>query len=164
MPQTSKYGFIKVGNLKGECQDSRHEGWIDVLDWSWGATNHGSGQMGSGSGTGRGTVQDFMFRKLVDTTSTYIAQNLLQGEHFDKATFELLKSGGKNPLVYYKVEFDQVFISSLLFGGDAEGGAFTETVTFNFRKFKATYTSQNAQGGKGESSDLGWDTAKNLEV
>ncbi|TBW36604.1 type VI secretion system tube protein Hcp [Siculibacillus lacustris] len=160
----ANFAFIKIGELKGESQDSKHQGWIDVLNWSWGASNHGSGQIGSGSGTGKGVVQDFHFQKTVDGTSTYIAQNLLQGEHFPKATFELLKVGGKTPVTYYKVEFEQVFISSLAFGGGGEGGAFTESITFNFRKFKATYTAQTATGSAGESSSLGWDTGAHIEV
>ena len=156
-------GFIKIGELKGESVDSKHRDWIDVLSWSWGMANHGSGQIGSGSGTGKGTVQDFQFTKTVDTSSSDIAKQLLAGKHFPKATFELRKSGGSQPVTYYKVEFEQVFISSMSFGGAGSGGAFTESVTFNFRKYKATYTVQKEDGSAGSPSSYGWDIGKNEE-
>jgi len=155
--------FIKIGELKGESQDSKHKDWIDVQSWSWGMANHGSGHIGSGSGTGKGTVQDFHFTKVVDTSSADIAKQLLSGKHFPKATFELRKAGGSQPVTYYKVEFDQVYISSMSFGGAGTGGSFTESVTFNFRKYKATYTVQTESGSAGPASSYGWDVAKNEE-
>ena len=157
--------FIKIGDLNGESQDSKHKDWIDVLSWNWGMANAGSGQRGGGSGTGKGDVQDFHFTKTVDTSSTYLAQRLMRGDHFPKATFELRKASGQSdPLTYYKVEFETVFVSGMSFGGSGEGGAFTESITFNFKKFKATYTAQTAQGTAGTNSSLGWDVAQHMEV
>lgn len=156
--------FIQISPLKGESQDSKHTDWIDVLAWSWGMSNHGSGQMGSGSGTGKGSVQDFHFTKVVDTSSADIAKQCLSGKHFPKAVFEIRKAGGSSPVTYYKVEFEQVYISSMSFGGAGEGGAFTESITFNFRKYKSTYTKQNADGSAGAPSSYGWDCAQNIEV
>ncbi len=157
--------FIKIGDLKGESQDSKHTDWIDVLSWNWGMSNHGSGQRGSGSGTGKGDVQDFHFTKTVDTSSTYLGQRLLRGDHFKTVTFETRKAGGEStPLVYYKVEFDTVFISGMSFGGMGEGGGFTESITFNFKKFKATYTKQSDTGNAAGSTSLGWDVAQHVEV
>lgn len=157
--------FIKIGDLKGESQDSKHKDWIDVLSWNWGMANAGSGQRGGGSGTGKGDVQDFHFTKTVDTSSTYLAQRLMRGDHFATATFELRKAGGEStPLTYYKVEFETVFISGMSFGGSGEGGAFSESITFNFKKFKATYTAQTQQGTAGTTSTLGWDVAQHMEV
>jgi len=157
--------FIKIGDLKGESQDSKHIDWVDVLSWNWGMANAGSGQRGSGSGTGKGDVQDFHFTKVVDTSSTFLGQRLLRGDHFPKATFELRKAGGEGtPLVYYKVEFETVFISGMSFGGSGEGGAFTESITFNFKTFKATYTKQSNQGTAAGSTTLGWDVAQHIEL
>ena len=157
--------FIKIGDLKGESQDSKHQDWIDVLSWNWGMSNTGSGQRGGGSGTGKGDVQDFHFTKTVDTSSTYLGQRLMRGDHFPKATFELRKAGGEStPLVYYKVEFETVFISGMSFGGGGEGGAFSESITFNFKKFKATYTKQSSTGTADGQSTLGWDVAMHQEV
>lgn len=157
--------FIKIGDLKGESEDSAHPDWIDVLSWSWGMANSGSGHRGGGSGTGKGDVQDFHFTKTVDTTSSDIAKQLMTGKHFPKATFELRKAGGgTRPLTYYKVEFEDVFVTSLSFGGSGDGGAFTESVSFNFKKYKSTYTKQMKDGSAGPPSSYGWDIAKHEEA
>ena len=158
------FGFIKIGDLKGESADARHKDWIDVQSWAWGMANHGSGQIGSGSGTGKGSVHDFQFTKFVDTSSADLARQLLSGKHFPKATFELCKVSGGSPIVYYRVEFDQVFISGMSFGGAGDGGSFTESVTFNFRKYKASYTMQREDGSSGPTSTYGWDVAQNTEM
>jgi type VI protein secretion system component Hcp len=39
-----------------------------------------------------------------------------------------------------------------------------ETLTFNFKSFKVTYTQQNERGGAVGSSDIGWDIAENVAV
>ena len=44
--------FLKLGDVKGESKDSKHEGEIDVLSWSWGISQTGLGSMGGGSGAG----------------------------------------------------------------------------------------------------------------
>ena len=156
--------FIQIGKLKGESKDSKHKDWIDVLAWSWAMTNAGSGTKGGGHGTGKGTVQDFHFTKVVDTSSTDIAKQLLLGQHHDKATFEVRKVTGKEPLVYFKVEFEKVFVTSMSFGGSGEGGAFTESLAFSFKKYKATYRVQKDDGSGGDSSTYGYDVSENKEV
>ena len=34
--------FLKLGDVKGESKDSKHEGEIDVLSWSWGVSQTGT--------------------------------------------------------------------------------------------------------------------------
>ena len=38
--------FLDLGPVKGESQDRVHAGKIDILAWSWGVTNTGSGHVG----------------------------------------------------------------------------------------------------------------------
>ena len=42
--------FLKLGDIKGEAQDKTHKEEIDVLAWSWGASNSGSVFMVDGDG------------------------------------------------------------------------------------------------------------------
>lgn len=156
--------FLKIGQLKGESQDSKHPDWIDVLSFSWGMLNNSTGHMGSGSGGGKGEVQDFHFTKTIDTSSADIAKNLLNGKHFDNATFEIRKAGGDSPVTYYKIEFEKVFITSLSFGGAGGGDKFTESITFSFKKFKSTYSKQKDDGSSEPGTPLGWDISKHEEA
>ena len=158
-------GFLKIDGVKGESQDDNHKDWIDVMAWSWGMDNPSNPHAGSGSGSDTGHVNDFSITKQVDLSSTPLAQFLLKGKHFTKATFELPKSGGdSSAMVYYKVEFKEVFVTSMSFGGGGDGGVFTENITFSFGEYKAEYTPQTAQGSKGAGSGYGWDCKKNKEL
>ena len=45
--------FLKVGDIKGESADDKHQEEIDVLAWSWGVVQTASAS-GTGKGKGRG--------------------------------------------------------------------------------------------------------------
>lgn len=158
-------GYLKIGPLKGESQDSDHKDWIDVLAWSWGMDNPTNPHAGSGSGATLARVHNFSITKQVDASSVKLAQFLLKGSHFDKATFELPKVGGDGKaMIYYKIEFEEVVVSSMNFGGGGGPGVFTENIAFSFGKFKAEYQKQSEKGAKAGGDSLGWDCKQNKET
>ena len=61
--------FIKIDSLAGESKDSTHKGEIDVLAWSWGASNSGSAHVGGGAGAGKVNVGDLAFTHQYDVAS-----------------------------------------------------------------------------------------------
>ena len=85
--------FVKIGKLEGESKDSVHKGEIDVLAWSWGLSNSGSAQMGTGAGTGKVNVQDLSFTKWIDKSSTVLMMGCAKGTHYDEATLTVRKAG-----------------------------------------------------------------------
>lgn len=48
--------FVKMGGIDGESTASGHEGWIDVLSWSWGEAGSGGRQTPSGPDAGALTI------------------------------------------------------------------------------------------------------------
>ena len=42
--------FLKIDGIKGESQDKKHKDQIDLMSWSWGASNAGSHSTGGGGG------------------------------------------------------------------------------------------------------------------
>ncbi|MFS8036529.1 Hcp family type VI secretion system effector [Xanthobacter sp. AM11] len=158
-------GFLKIEGVKGECQDSEHKDWIDVLSWSWGMDNPSNPHAGTGSGATRGHVNNFTITKQVDLSSTPIAQFLLKGKHFAKGIFELPKTGGDGKaMIYYKIEFKEIFVTNMSFGGGGSGGVFTENISFSFAEYKAHYKSQTESGSKGEGNEYGWNLKESKEV
>ena len=67
--------FLKLTNIKGEALDSKHKDEIEVLSWSFGASQQGSAHGGTGSGTGKVSIQDLTITHYVDQSST----DLLKG-------------------------------------------------------------------------------------
>ncbi|MEJ1157585.1 Hcp family type VI secretion system effector [Prosthecomicrobium sp. N25] len=156
--------FITFKGVKGESQDTDHKDWIDVFSWSWGLSNAGTASVGSGLGAGKAVVQDFHFTKPCDTSSADIAKNLLQGKHFDTAEMHLRKSTGQEKgLLYYKVKFEHVYITSFQLGGSGGGGTFTESVSFTFKKYYVEYQIQDNKGIAKPGGKYGWDVASMKE-
>lgn len=152
--------FLEIKGIKGESRDKEHAGKIDVLAWSWGLSQSGSGHVGGGSGSGKVNVQDISLTKYVDKSSPDIMGKCSTGKHYDEATLFVRKAGDK-PLTYLKIKLEQVLITSWSSGGSGGEDRLTENITLNFAKVELNYTEQKAGGGEGEKPKFTFDVAQN---
>jgi len=150
--------FLKLTNIKGEAQDAKHKDHIEVLSWSFGASQTGSAHGGTGSGTGKVQIQDLTITHYVDTASTDLLKFLTTGKHIDEGLLTVRKAGGTH-LEYLKLKMTQVMVTHISNGGGAGQDRVTENVTLNFRKFTQTYTPQDEKGSPKASSEFTWDIA-----
>src|ERR1044072_6309672 len=150
--------FLKLTNIKGESGDAKHKDEIEVLSWSFGASQSGSSHTGSGSGTGKVAIQDLTITHYVDTASVDLLKHLTNGKHIDEGLLTVRKAGGTH-LEYLKLKMTQVMVTHISNGGGAGQDRVTENVTLNFRKFTATYTPQDEKGAAKPSSEFTWDIA-----
>jgi type VI secretion system secreted protein Hcp len=155
--------FIKIGAIKGESQDSKHKGEIDILAWSWGASNSGSAHTGGGQGAGKVNVQDLNLTKYVDKATPDLLLNCCNGKHIDKAVL-VVRKAGENPLEYLTITMQDLIITSVSTGGSGGEDRLTENVTLNFGKVQVQYKEQNSKGGVGEQPTMGWDVAQNVKM
>ena len=58
--------FLSLPGVPGGAVDARHAGEIEVLSWSWGASNPVVDGGGGGAGAGKVTVQGLKVRKRID--------------------------------------------------------------------------------------------------
>jgi type VI secretion system secreted protein Hcp len=153
--------FLKLGAIKGESKDTKHKEWIDVLAWSWGASQSGTAHMGGGAGAGKVSVQDIAVTKYVDAASADLLKAICTGKHIDKGTLVVRKAGGDTALEYIKIEMETVFVTGLHTGGSGGEDRLTENCTLNFEKFKYEYKQQTERGGAGATHDVKYDIASN---
>jgi type VI secretion system secreted protein Hcp len=155
--------FIKIDGAPGESRDKTHPNEIDVLAWSWGMSNSGTGHMGGGHGSGKVNVQDLSFTKYIDFSSTVLELFCASGKHIKDATLVVRKAGEK-PLEYLKIKMEDVLISSVSTGGSGGEDRLTENVTLNFAKVKVDYQKQSAAGAAdGGPATFTWDIAANVK-
>jgi type VI secretion system secreted protein Hcp len=154
--------FLKLTNIKGEALDSKHKDEIEVLSWSFGASQEGSAHGGTGSGTGKVSIQDLTITHYVDQSSTDLLKHLTNGKHIDEGLLTVRKAGG-TAVEYMKLKMIQVLVSHISNGGGAGQDRITENVTLNFRKFTQTYTAQDDKGNPKPSSEFTWDIAASSE-
>jgi type VI secretion system secreted protein Hcp len=155
--------FLELDGIKGESQDKKHKDKIDILAWSWGASQSGSAHVGGGVGTGKVNVNDFSFTKYVDKCSPTLVHYLTVGKHIAKGQLIVRKAGDK-PLEYMKVDFKDLIVSSWQTGGSGGEDKLTENLSINFAEFKITYTMQNADGSAGTATDYGFNISQNAKV
>jgi type VI secretion system secreted protein Hcp len=152
--------FLKMDPIKGESRDGKHPNEIDVLAWSWGASQSGTTHMGTGGGAGKVNVQDMSLTKYVDKASHLLLSACCKGTHFTEALLTVRKAGDK-PLEYIKVTMNEVMVTSVSTGGSGGEDRLTENVTLNFAKVKFEYTPQKADGSGDATVGFLFDIAKN---
>jgi type VI secretion system secreted protein Hcp len=155
--------FIKIGTVKGESLDKTHVGDIDVLAWSWGASNSGNAHIGGGAGAGKVNVQDLSFTKYVDKSTPSLFAAVCDGSHFADATL-VVRKAGKTPIEYITIKMTEVFVTSISAGGSGGEDKLTENVTLNFAKFNYSYKPQKADGTADTAVPMGWDIQKNVKA
>lgn len=155
--------FFKIGDIKGEAVDKTHKEEIDVLAWSWGASQSGTTHTGTGAGAGKVNVQDISFTKWVDKSSPTLLKHCCTGAHIASATLIVRKAGG-TPLEYIKLTLTDLIVTSVSTGGSGGEDRLTENVTLNFAKFKFEYIPQTAQGTPGAAIPFEYHIAENAEA
>jgi type VI secretion system secreted protein Hcp len=153
--------FAKIGDIKGESRDDKHKGEIDVLAWSWGMNQTGSGHTGGGAGTGQ--VNDLSLTKYIDMATPDLMLACCNGKHYPEAKLTVRKAG-ENPLEYVVITMQDVIITGVQTGGSGGEDKLTENVTLNFAKVKVDYTEQTGTGGKGATPKMGWDIEANKKL
>jgi type VI secretion system secreted protein Hcp len=153
--------FLDIeGEIAGESQDVKHKDEIDVLAWSWGASQSGSFHVGGGGGAGKANFQDISVTKWIDKSSPVLMTYCANGDHFAKAKLTVRKAG-KKPLEYYLLYMKDVLVTSVSTGGSGGEDRLTENVTLNFRTCKVEYKEQKPDGSEGTPIIFEWNIAEN---
>ena len=155
--------FLKIEGVDGESQDDKHKNEIDILAWSWGASQSGTTHMGGGGGAGKVSIQDLSATKYVDKSSPDLLIACCNGKHFSKATLTVRKAG-ENPVEYLIIIMEEVIISSVSTGGSGGEDRLTENIGLNFAKVEVKYTPQNTKGKAESPIPVKWDIQANKQV
>ncbi len=139
--------------IPGESTDSKHTGEIEVLAWSWGASNPGTF-----AAPGKSIVQDLSITKYVDKASPPLLLRTLNGQIIDSAVLTVRKQG-VNPIEFLFITLTDVLVSSISTGGSSGEDRLTENVTFNFGKVEFKYIPVDGSGKAGTPITASWDVA-----
>jgi len=152
--------FLKLEGIDGEAQDAAHKDEIDVLAWSWGASQSGTTHMGKGGGGGKANIQDLSFTHYVDSATNNLLQRVFDGKHIKEGTLVVRKAGG-SPLEYLTIKMTDIMVASVDTGGSGGEDRLTENVTLNFSVVDLTYKPQKEDGSADADRKAGWDIAEN---
>jgi len=155
--------FLKLDGIQGESTDDKHKNEIDLLTFSFGATQPGSAGHGGGSGVGKVQVHDMTMTKYMDKSSPKLFEACAKGTHTAQAVLTCRKAGGTQQ-EYLKITLKEVIVSSIKNNASGGDSLPTETLTLNFSYIKMEYKPQDEKGNLGGVVSGGWDLLKNKEV
>jgi type VI secretion system secreted protein Hcp len=155
--------FLKIDGIDGESEDAKHKGDIDLLSWSWGASQTGTMQTGGGGGAGKVSMQDFHFGMKVNKATPKLILHCANGKHIPKAVLVCRKAGEKQ-LEYLKYTFTDVLVSSYNTGGSSGDEIPHEQVSLNYAKMEIEYKEQQKDGTLSGAVKSGWNLKTNEAV
>jgi type VI secretion system secreted protein Hcp len=154
--------FAKIGDIKGESQDTKHKDQIEVLSWSWGVTQSGSGAHGGGGGAGKASFHDLNFTHHIDKASPLLMKACATGQHIPEATITARKAG-KGQQDYLIIKVSDMIVTGVASSGDDGGATTAESVGLQFAKVDLEYKPQKADGSVGVGIHFKYDIKANKE-
>lgn len=155
--------FLKLEGIPGESADDKHKEEIDILSWSWGASQPGSMAYGGGGGAGKVNMQDFSFSMRNGKASPQIMLACASGKHIKSAVLTCRKAGEEQQ-EYLTFTLTDIIISSFQTGGSGGGDVPIESFSLNFAKVEMQYKPQGSDGTLGSMVKTGWDLKANKKV
>jgi len=137
---------LDVKGIKGESQADKHMDHIELMSWSWGASNPTT-IVGAGMSGGKVTVSDLTISKKVDKSSPGLLELCITGKHVDDATLYCSKqTGGKTPEDFLVITLHEVYVSSHQCAGSFGEDVGTESLSFTYGKINYDYKTQDKSG------------------
>jgi type VI secretion system secreted protein Hcp len=156
--------LLEIDGIKGESNDSKHKGTIEIESFSWGATNTGSHASGGGGGAGKVAFQDVHFTTRVNKSSPLLMLACATGQHIKKAVLFVRKAGGDQQ-DYYVITMTDLLVSSYQSGGSEGSNALpVDQFALNFTTVKFEYKPQKPDGSLDAAVTAGYNLKENKKL
>ena len=135
--------FLKLDTVEGESKATGHTNEIQVLSWSWGASNTSTIGGSGGSGAGKADLSDLNIMMEFDKSVAHLMQGLTKGTHFKTGVLAAVKSGSGNK-DYLIISLTELFVTSLQLSASSEVP--TVSLSLSYKTVKLEYKMQDAEG------------------
>jgi type VI secretion system secreted protein Hcp len=154
--------FLDIDGIPGESKDATHANQIDLVSFSWGASQPGTFGKGSGGTAGKVQLTDFSFTMQSSKATTALLNACATGSHIASAKLYCRKSTGKKQDDYMIWTMQPVIVASYQTGGSSGSEIPVDSVSLNFGKIKVEYKIQtDDKGTLATGGSFGWDAEKN---
>lgn len=153
--------FLIIDGIAGGSTDSKHKGEIDVLGYSFGATQTGTFATGGG-GAGKPSFGDLVVSCPMSTASPALLLACASGRHVKSAVLTCRRSGPK-PHEFFRLELEDVIITSYQSAG-SDDQLPLDQISLAYGKIQATYTGAGKSGKPKPPVTGGWDLKKNAKA
>ncbi len=154
--------FLKIDGIRGESQDVRHTGEIELESFSWSETAATwPGGSGSGGG-GRVQMEAFGVTMGVSRASPELFLAVAKGAHFKSAVLSVRHPGSTDD--FLKWTLSDIVVSAYRTSDVAGANRVTDGIILLFGKIEIEYHETTASGGLGPPIKAGWDVAGNRAI
>lgn len=150
--------FLKLDGIQGESQDANFKNQIQLMSWSWGASQVSSVAGTGGSGAGKADLSDFACMLYFDKSTPNFFKSIGKGTHIATGTMSAVKSGADGK-PYLKVDFTEIFVSSLQISASSEVP--TVSLSFTYNQIKIDYSVQDENGNLKSTGPVTYSTKEN---
>lgn len=130
--------FLKVPGAPGESTDAAHKGEIEVLSWSWGATNQGREGV---------LLAPFTWTQALDSAFVPLFLGLVNDTEFDPVQLAVSRAGGKASSDFFTMTFSDAHLLTLSSAGG--GDSVIVTGSMSYSAIAMSYCPQDPKGGSG---------------
>lgn len=156
--------YLQIDTIKGESNDQKHPGWIEIKSFSQDLLQPRSGTASTSGGqsAARVNLSPIEIVKSIDLATTALNQACANGTTFPKAKLEFMRADKDgNAINYYGVELLNVMVHRVTTTVD-EDGMPQEVVQLSFGAIRWTYNQQKPEGGVGGKTVAQWSAIKNI--
>ena len=144
--------FLEVNGVPGESQDAKLAKAIDVLSYSWGASQSTDKKSGPRLG-------DLVITHRVDLASPPLFQRLATNTTIPSAEL-IARKAGEDQFIFLRFCFQNVQVTSIQQSGKSGDDVPTEQVSFSYGAVSEQYTQQDNTGGIGTTVVAGWNATQ----
>ena len=151
--------YLYVDGIEGPSTSKTN--FIDILTFSWGATQtstYGTGASGKESKAGRVDFSNLSIMKVLDKTTPLLFNACASGTIVDKVYILYDKPVGKDGTVqgdYFRIYLKDALITSIQLSGSNENP--TESVSFAFQAVEVAYKAEQDDGTLAAAVPKGYD-------
>lgn len=133
--------FLKVPGAPGESTDKAHAKEIEVLSWTWGATNQGKDDA---------LLAPFTWTQALDSSFVPLFLGLINDTSFDPVQLTVRKTsaGAGVSADFFKMTFSDAHVLTLNSVGDGE--SITVSGSLSYSAIDLSYCPLDAKGGVGQ--------------
>lgn len=150
--------FLNVTGIAGESQDSKHIGEIDILSWSFGASNS---VPSGGGGPSKPNFNGFTVVKKFDKSSPKLFLAELSGQLIPKMVLTVRKPS-ESQFEFLKITLENVIVTNYE-TSESENGVIDQW-SFDYERIQIVYQELEADGSPGDITTVGWDVKANRPI
>ena len=153
--------FLKIEGIKGESQDIKHKGEIEILSFTQSFINTFDGSIGGGGGAGKVQCGAVTMMKSIDASSPLLLKGVATGQHYKEAVITFRSGANAKADEYYVIRMQDLLITELSQTDSADPNRIFEKLVLNARSFEFKYSPTTIKGELGAPISFKWDCAAN---